>query len=249
MTEEALIAQLQSEVRDVKACFTEFSFQSSALATVAAGFMLSQLKDGYIVVLAAVPTIFVLMVVCRVAIFKYTTANRNLGYELHLDRLAAYERIGDENVSERVARVKQIGWEEALRAWRVVWTNEMINRRRRNIPFHWTYDGGLYQSQTSKPGRFRPRLGEVLRRRLELSGERRQHDTYIARLWSARIGSERIWRILSAQRQRQPKRANRRYRKRWRSPERAYGQSKVHHDSALRKHGAWRSTRAQSEVS
>lgn len=115
-----LLEQIREEVRDVKGCFTNFTFQGAALAAVAAGFILSGLKDNQWLSLAAAPVIFVLMLVCRVGIFKYTTANRNLGYELHLDRLKAYERLGDPAITARVERLRIIGWEEALRAWRVV---------------------------------------------------------------------------------------------------------------------------------
>jgi hypothetical protein len=114
-----LVTQLRSEVRDVKDCFTRFAFQGSALATVVMGFILNA-HERPEVAWVAVPTIFLLMLICRVAIFKYTTANRNLGYELHLDRLATYVRNGDFATRARVAQLEGIGWEEALRAWRVV---------------------------------------------------------------------------------------------------------------------------------
>src|SRR5688500_13212539 len=92
MTPEKLIEQLRAEVRDVKDCFTQFAFQSAALATVAAGFILSTLESNPWVAFAGVPIIMVLLLVCRVGIFKYSTANRNLGYQLHLERLAAYRK-------------------------------------------------------------------------------------------------------------------------------------------------------------
>lgn len=60
------------------------------------------------------------MLICRVGIFKYTTVNRNLGYELHLDRLRQYAQVGDQRTKDRVAKLEGMGWEEALRAWRVV---------------------------------------------------------------------------------------------------------------------------------
>jgi hypothetical protein len=122
MDKRDLVTNLRSEVRDVKDCFMRFAFQGSALATVVAGFILNA-NDRLEVALAAVPTIVILMLICRVGIFKYTTANRNLGYELHLDRLATYDRNGDSATKARVAEIRGIGWEEALRAWRVVQTS------------------------------------------------------------------------------------------------------------------------------
>jgi len=116
--ERDLVFQLRREVRDVKDCFDRFAFQGSALAVVVAGFILA--NEHRAVGLAAVPAIMILMLICRVGIFKYTTANRNLGYELHLDRLRKYAQLGDAQAKNRVAELEDMGWEEAIRAWRVV---------------------------------------------------------------------------------------------------------------------------------
>lgn len=61
------------------------------------------------VVFAAFPVIVLLMIVCRIGIYKYATANRHLGYELHLARLAS-----------RGVKYSELDWEEAVRAWRIV---------------------------------------------------------------------------------------------------------------------------------
>lgn len=115
-----LVFQLRREVKDVKDCFMRFAFQGSALAVVVAGFILGA-NERPAVGLAAVPAIIILILICRVGIFKYSTANRNLGYELHLDRLKKYANVlGDERTKKRVATLEDMGWEEALRAWRVV---------------------------------------------------------------------------------------------------------------------------------
>ena len=75
------------------------------MATVAVEFILTYTDDEKpFVAFAAVPAIFLLMLVSRIGIFKYTTANRNLGYELHLNRLKAYERLIDQSINERVAK-------------------------------------------------------------------------------------------------------------------------------------------------
>lgn len=116
-----LVFQLRSEVKDVKDCFTRFAFQGSALAVVVAGFILGEHQHP-VVGLAALPAIIMLMLICRIGIFKYTTANRNLGYELHLDRLRKYVQVNSDDlyVKERVGKLEDMGWEEAVRAWRVV---------------------------------------------------------------------------------------------------------------------------------
>ena len=117
-----LVFQLRGEVREVKDCFARFVIQGAALAVALAGFILGVggVHEHRAVGLAAVPGIIILMLICRVGIFKYTTVNRNLGYELHLDRLSKYAQIGDQRTKERVAKLEGMGWEEALRAWRVV---------------------------------------------------------------------------------------------------------------------------------
>jgi hypothetical protein len=147
-----LVTRLRDEVRDVKDCFTRFSFQSAALGTVAVGVVLAAGGTGHSEAsLVVVPVIFLLMLVCRIGIFKYSTANRNLGYELHLDRLRNYEATGDERVKARVAQVRAIGWEEALRAWRVAQTSIFAGlyrvpqkREDRRRPWPATLDPGLY---------------------------------------------------------------------------------------------------------
>jgi hypothetical protein len=59
--------------------------------------------------------------VSRIGIFKFTTANRNFGYQLHLARMAAFlEKTESGDVRKRVASLMDVDWEEALRAWRVV---------------------------------------------------------------------------------------------------------------------------------
>ncbi len=116
-----LLDQLRQEALDVKECFTTFVFQSSTVAAAALGFVFLNIQDSPYVALTAAPAILVLMIVCRIGVFKFTTANRNFGYQLHLARMEGFLRSTDSEESrERIRAIIQVDWEAALRAWRVV---------------------------------------------------------------------------------------------------------------------------------
>lgn len=116
------VAVLRSEVSNVKQCFTDFSFRALALSLVAlsTAFGLME-KFPQWAAYVPLPAIGLLMAVCRIGIFKYSTANRNLGYELHLARVRHIEgqAVGPNDGLWR-SSMRDIEWEEALRAWRVV---------------------------------------------------------------------------------------------------------------------------------
>jgi hypothetical protein len=59
--------------------------------------------------------ILLIIYVLMMGIHKYGTSNRLLGYELHLQRTAHFMRNDHCH-----GIMRQVGWEEALRAWRVV---------------------------------------------------------------------------------------------------------------------------------
>lgn len=184
MERDRLISRLREEVRDVKSCFTSFTFQSATLAAVAVGFILSFLKESPFVVLTAIPVIFLLMLVCRVGIFKYTTANRNLGYELHLDRLAAYERLGDPAINARLDRLRAIGWEEALRAWRVV--QATLCDRPYSVPANKEHEMSVFDTRGSRPASIR---GLAAARALPSGRSRHMSGSW----WTGAIGDCQAW--------------------------------------------------------
>jgi hypothetical protein len=118
-TENDLIKQLRAEANEVKKCFTNFSFAAITFSATVFGVIAGTVDQYAEVSFAAVPVVALLMVVCRIGIYKYSTANRNYGYELHLARLASF---GPPESFPVLAELKKIEWEEALRAWRVVQT-------------------------------------------------------------------------------------------------------------------------------
>ncbi len=84
--ERALIAQLRAEAQSLKQCFTTFSFQAMSLAVTVLGLSLGALEKFPNAVFAPLPVVALLIAVCRIGIFKYSSANRHNGYELHLAR-------------------------------------------------------------------------------------------------------------------------------------------------------------------
>ena len=123
--ERWLIDQLRKEASDVKSCFTNFSFQALAFSAAAFGVIIGFMDKGVnnIIVLAVIPVILFLMVVCRIGIFKYSSANRHNGYELHLARLNyLYKTSNSEDEKKAIENLKETRWEEAVKAWRVVQT-------------------------------------------------------------------------------------------------------------------------------
>src|SRR5450759_5860216 len=116
--EREVVKTLRQEAGEVKDCFTKFSFQALGLATAVLGIIAAKQADQPYVALAAVLVIGLLLVVSRIGIYKYTTANRNFGYELHLNRLAQIETSGQ--AASDLKGSREVGWEEAMRDWRVV---------------------------------------------------------------------------------------------------------------------------------
>jgi hypothetical protein len=113
--EKDLIEHLRKEAEGVKQCFTQFSFQVIALCAVALG-LLARFQGSYpFLGLASTAVILLSLSVARIGTFKYGTANRSSGYELYLNRVCHMNDSGGWKKSYR-----QIGREEALRAWRTI---------------------------------------------------------------------------------------------------------------------------------
>jgi len=117
--EQKLIDQLRKEASDVKSCFTNFSFQALALSATVLGVTFGAMEEFYTAVLAPTPVIVLLMIVCRIGIFKYSSANRHHAYELHLARMANLTKKSKQFLNRDIRLIR---WEEAMRAWRVVQT-------------------------------------------------------------------------------------------------------------------------------
>jgi hypothetical protein len=118
-----LIKHLRQEARDVKQCFTTYSYQALILSSAVLGSVFATLQHYPIVIFSVVPVIIFLMIICRTGIFKYASANRIYGYELHLERIRFLQGSNLDNSNVKTLNLyRMIGWEEAQRAWRIVQT-------------------------------------------------------------------------------------------------------------------------------
>lgn len=118
-----LINHLRQEARDVKQCFTTYSYQALILSSAVLGSVFATMQHYPIVIFSVVPVVIFLMIICRTGIFKYASANRIYGYELHLERIRFLQsfNLGTSN-DKTQCLYRMIGWEEAQRAWRIVQT-------------------------------------------------------------------------------------------------------------------------------
>lgn len=108
------IQLIRSESTELKDCITQFTFQSIALSSTLMVVVFGALQRFPLVVLADIPVIFMLMIVGRIGIHKYTSCNRGFGYQLFLEQ----SRNIDSKFNTEI--INRIGWEESLRAWRFV---------------------------------------------------------------------------------------------------------------------------------
>jgi hypothetical protein len=123
LKEADLIKQLREEAKDVKGCFTTYSMQALVFSSLVLTAIFGTMEKVPLIVLSGIPVIILLMIICRVGIYKYATANRLYGYELHLARTRHFGQLrdGDNRVIWK-EDYRKIRWEEAQRAWRVVQT-------------------------------------------------------------------------------------------------------------------------------
>jgi len=115
--ETDLIKRLREDASEVKECFTRFSFQVISLSSVALGLLVRFQPNFPLLGLTSLFVIFVALSVARIGTYKYGTANRHYGYELHLNRVC---RLNDSDTGGWKSSYRDIGWEESLRAWRIV---------------------------------------------------------------------------------------------------------------------------------
>lgn len=145
--ETELIKLLREEASQVKGCFTQYSFQALAFSTVTLGLIVNYQRENPIIALAGILIIVLVLSVARIGTHKYATANRNYGYQLHLERTARLSASAADGWS---GSMRRIGWEEAMRAWRVVqattfenlytighWKVNTLRKNHRKLRYKW----------------------------------------------------------------------------------------------------------------
>jgi hypothetical protein len=98
-SQKDIIKDIRAEANTAKSCVTQYSFQtlviSGALLSVTVAFLKIQNPSAapvpssftlITVLLINIPAIFILRTVCRIAMHKYTVANRCYGYQMSLER-------------------------------------------------------------------------------------------------------------------------------------------------------------------
>jgi hypothetical protein len=125
------IDSLRKEASDAKSCVTQYTFQSLVISGAALSFIVSSSKDDprSISTIAAIPMILILMVMMRIAVYKYEIANRAYGYELHLKTISNLFWKKDAVISTPFEKdvkywkfvVENEDWERNYFVWRIVY--------------------------------------------------------------------------------------------------------------------------------
>lgn len=120
-----VIIDRHDEASEVKQCFTNFAFQGLLLTAAFFGFLTkfyptdsTKCMPFVLLWLFCLVIILVIIRIVEIGIHKYSTANRNYGYVLHLDRTYDYEQITSRDDLEE--KIRQVGWEEGMFAWRII---------------------------------------------------------------------------------------------------------------------------------
>jgi len=109
------VGYLRAEAYAVRDCFTRYSLQILAVTGAILVAIARFQGEMSLIGLMAIFPILLLFHVLIMGVHKYGTSNRLLGYELHLQRTAHYSK------RDRCHELfKTVGWEEAMRAWRII---------------------------------------------------------------------------------------------------------------------------------
>lgn len=127
-TEQAeLVARIRQEADDARGCFRTMATQALIFVPAGVGTIIVAMRFATDAALASLGLLISVMAIQRVAIHKFSTSNRNHGYQLHLERLAVSDSNG----------LRHIGWEEMCRAWRIV--QATVFRATYTTPQRWPF--------------------------------------------------------------------------------------------------------------
>jgi hypothetical protein len=124
---QSFIDVLRKEASEAKACVTQYSFQSLAISGAALGFIINA-RDREISSLATIPLILILMIMSRIAIYKYEIANRAYGYEFYLQTILGLKSSkfsqkdnSEEDIASWKFTISNEHWERTDFAWCIVY--------------------------------------------------------------------------------------------------------------------------------
>ena len=132
---------IREEAHGAKACFTTISFQAIAAGSISIAAIIANIEKYPSIGLAGLPLAYLMVMVIRVGNYKFMTANRNYGYELHIHRALLYGNGKPElEDSQSTKQILEIGWEEAMFAWRIV-KPAMFKKVYNTEGGHWSFWG------------------------------------------------------------------------------------------------------------
>lgn len=117
--QEEVIKDLRTEAHQVKECAVQYFVRSMIFVTGFLAAIVAIAPHSKYAPLASVLALPMLYANLKILLHKYGTANRNLGYQLHLEQSQHYRELYTSTYSWK-QYYGNIGWEEAMRAWRIV---------------------------------------------------------------------------------------------------------------------------------
>ena len=110
-----LIEKLRLEALSVKDCAARYTQQTMMFSGAALFGIGATMQHSPYAALACIPLLYVLRAISLTNTHKTSTANRNFGYELHLEKSLNYS----DEPNGWQHHYRDIGWEEAMHAWRI----------------------------------------------------------------------------------------------------------------------------------
>lgn len=112
------VHNLRQEGIELKECFTRYTFQCLVFSAALLSVLFRYVSEYDLIGLAGLLNILVILYVIRIGNHKYASANRIFGYELNLYRT---RKMADSDLPGGWRKsMNDIGWEEAIKAWRVI---------------------------------------------------------------------------------------------------------------------------------
>jgi hypothetical protein len=113
----SILDQLHAEVRGLQDNFTKYCFQAVSICSVTAGVIFHYMNENPYVGAAAFVLLPIVLITSRMGNNNYASIQRILGYELHLARTL---NVPDRFKGRWKEEYRNIKWEEAMRAWRII---------------------------------------------------------------------------------------------------------------------------------
>ena len=114
----------RSEASSVKKCFTDQTHLTIMACAAILGVTFRFLDEGDPFPIATLVSTYVVVILClntaHVGCHKYNTSNRTNAFQMHLSRIFEYSTWRKKPLIRVGKEMRQIDWEEAMFAWRVV---------------------------------------------------------------------------------------------------------------------------------